>query len=105
MTDKYGEYTICIRPPTPPRLSCYWVRVFDKDMKVLDDPNSPIGFYDAEYPNRRVYNRDDFAVWTGCQNRRYFLKDGEKIICEFGGETIVRALPYRSVTKGDKFDL
>ncbi len=102
MLDKYGDYHICIRPPTPVLPLFYVVRIFDKYMNIITDPKSPIWMYDAASPNRRIYGSSGGSMWTALHYRKYLLKDGKKVICDFGGEWVVRTLPYRSVTKGDK---
>lgn len=104
--DKYGDFTICIRPPDPAGITgqnnFYMVRVFDKDMEIVVGPEQPFGMYDAEYPNRRLWGSNYYAAWSALASRKYRLKDGKKVICEFGGEMVIRELPYRSITKGDK---
>ncbi|KAF9042720.1 hypothetical protein BDZ89DRAFT_1156035 [Hymenopellis radicata] len=101
--DKYGDYTICIRPPYHALPTFYFVRVFDKDMNLVNDPTHPIWMYDAAHPNRRNVSRiPQGSMWTALSYRKYMLKDGDKVICEFGGEWIIRPIPYRSITRGDK---
>lgn len=74
-------------------------------MKVVVGPEQPFGLYDARYPNQRVMGRNYQAMWPAAAICKYYLKDGKKVICQFGGELVIRPLPYLSITKGDNLSL
>ena len=93
--EECGPYLLCIRPPSPQTNNSYIIRLYhQRTREVVVDVNPPVSVYNALYPDFAFGAILGLCWWSILEEYKFFVKYEGQLVCCWGGESVVRQLPY-----------